>query len=228
MSNLENLISAVDNHGLSYLGPEALKDLSLAVLAVEKMRIPGSIIETGCALGGSAIVIAASKAKSRPLLVYDVFGLIPPPSDKDGADVHERYAEIASGRSAGLRGKPYYGYARELLGQVKDNFSANGFDTESNNISLIQGLYRDTLTVDAPVALAHIDCDWYESVRLCLERIAPRVSPGGVMVIDDYYHYSGCKAATDEFLNTGAGKLFRKRKKSRLHLYRYMTDPSVN
>jgi asparagine synthase (glutamine-hydrolysing) len=220
ISDIEDVISSVDKQGLSYLGQDALKDLSRAVLTIEEMRLPGSIIETGCALGGSAIVMAASKKQSRPLLIYDVFGMIPPPSNKDGVDVHKRYAEIASGHSAGLHGKPYYGYMLQLLDQVKNTFSANGFDTESNHISLIKGLYRDTLAVDFPVALAHIDCDWYESVNLCLERIAPKVSVGGIMVIDDYYHYSGCKAATDEFLSTDIGKLFRMKKKSRLHLYR--------
>ena len=35
--------------------------------------------------------------------VYDVFGMIPPPSEQDGADVHERYAKIAARRGKGRR-----------------------------------------------------------------------------------------------------------------------------
>ncbi len=61
-------------------------------------------------------------------------------------------------------------------------------------------MFQDTITGDEPVALAHIDGDWYESVRTCLERIGPRLSPGGVMVIDDYFYWSGCRTAVDEFL----------------------------
>jgi len=50
------------------------------------------------------------------------------------------------------------------------------------------------------IALLHIDADWYESVKLCLERFYDSVQPGGFVVIDDYGHWEGCKKATDEFL----------------------------
>jgi asparagine synthase (glutamine-hydrolysing) len=52
------------------------------------------------------------------------------------------------------------------------------------------------------IAFAHIDCDWYEPVRLCLERIYPILSIQGYLVLDDYYDYGGCKKAVDEFLIT--------------------------
>jgi asparagine synthase (glutamine-hydrolysing) len=47
--------------------------------------------------------------------------------------------------------------------------------------------------------LAHIDADWYEPVKTCVERIEPHLSPGGVLVIDDYGHWSGCRKAVDEY-----------------------------
>ena len=49
--------------------------------------------------------------------VYDVFGMIPPPGEKDGADVHQRYATIAGGASKGIGGETYYGYRDDLLGR---------------------------------------------------------------------------------------------------------------
>src|SRR5262249_39793649 len=51
------------------------------------------------------------------------------------------------------------------------------------------------------VALLHIDADFYEAVRLWLERWAPRLSAGGYIQIDDYAAFAGCRKATDEFLS---------------------------
>jgi asparagine synthase (glutamine-hydrolysing) len=52
------------------------------------------------------------------------------------------------------------------------------------------------------VAFAHIDCDWYDPVKYCLEALEHRLSPGGEIVLDDYHDYGGCQTATDEFLAT--------------------------
>jgi asparagine synthase (glutamine-hydrolysing) len=169
------------------------------VLELEKGRIDGLFIETGCALGGSSIVIAAAKSRQRPLYVYDVFGMIPPPSDKDGEDVHKRYEIIKSGKSKGRDGRRYYGYEDNLIEKVKENFRRYNLAPEDNNIHLVKGLYQDTLEITGQVALAHIDCDWYASVMTCLERIEPHLTDGAVLVIDDYNSWSGCKTAVDEY-----------------------------
>jgi hypothetical protein len=36
-------------------------------------------------------------------------------------------------------------------------------------------------------------------VRACLERIEPRLSRGGVLMIDDYDLWLGCRKAVDEY-----------------------------
>jgi asparagine synthase (glutamine-hydrolysing) len=131
--------------------------------------------------------------------VYDVFGMIPPPSDKDGPDVHRRYEEIRSGAARGISGATYYGYQANLLQTVSGTFRRYGFDLNHYNVRLIQGLFEDTLKIDEPVAFAHIDGDWYESVLCCLSNIAPRLEPGGILIIDDYDAWSGCRRAVDEY-----------------------------
>jgi asparagine synthase (glutamine-hydrolysing) len=196
------VISAVLADSLTYLDREALDDLYERVEELEREQRPGIIVETGCALGGSAIVLASAKRAARPLCVYDVFGMIPPPSARDGADVHSRYAVIASGQSSGINGETYYGYKPDLYGEVTANFARHGLPLDRHSVSLIKGLYADTLHPEHPVALAHIDCDWYESVTTCLERIVPRLVVGGVLVIDDYHSWSGCKAAVDHYFAT--------------------------
>ncbi len=123
---------------------------------------------------------AEAKDPRRQLFVHDVFGMIPPPSDEDGAE----------SMSARRRSSP-----------VAPRASAA----------------NDTLTGDEPVALAHIDGDWYESVLTCLVRIGPRLSSRGVMVIDDYFYWSGCRRAVDEFLAEHPGE-YRTVRRTRLHI----------
>jgi asparagine synthase (glutamine-hydrolysing) len=164
-------------------------------------------IEAGCALGGSTILISKLKNRSRPFKVYDVFGMIPPPTDEDGDDVQNRYKTISSGESGGIGGDKYYGYEDYLYQKVQDNLKEFGVDVERQNISLIKGLLQETLEVDQPVAFAHIDVDWYDPVRTCLERIVPNLVSGGCIILDDYLDWSGCRKATDEYFR-GRGASF--------------------
>lgn len=211
------VLRRVHDKALTYLEPRALRELFDAVAAIEAQRLPGLLVEAGCALGGSAIVITAAKARARPFRVYDVFGTIPAPSERDGEDVQRRYSLIRSGAAGGISGHRYYGYESNLYETVKRNFADQGFPTDAYNVQLIKGLFEDTLTVHEPVALAHIDGDWYDSVRICLERIAPYVVQGGVLVIDDYDAWSGCRRAVDDFLAVNRGA-FSQRQLARLQL----------
>jgi len=195
------VVKAVRADSLTCIGEGALCDLYDRIVRLEAEGVGGVLIEAGCALGGSAIVMATAKAKSRPLYVYDVFGMIPPPSQKDGEDVHDRYEVIRSGKAEGIDGGKYYGYEADLLGKVAGNFRRHGVPVEDNDVHLVKGMFQDALHVRDKVALAHIDGDWYESVTICLQRIAPHLIPGGALVIDDYDYWSGCRAAVDKYFS---------------------------
>ena len=204
---------------LTFLEREALYDLFLSVRDCERRKIEGVLIEAGCAAGGSAIVIASAKHPARRLLVYDVFGMIPPPSRADCDDVWKRYEVIAGGQAMGIGNRKYYGYEADLLSQVEENFARHGYPINGNNVSLIKGLFQDMLTGSEPVALAHVDGDWYDSVMVCLERIVPRLVVGGRLVIDDYGAWSGCRKAVDEYF-AKTRQHYEFVNKSRLHIIR--------
>jgi len=187
---------------LTYLAAKDLFNLYEAARSIERVPVRGLFIEAGCALGGSAIAIGKAKHAGRPFRIYDVFGLIPPPSQGDDINVHARYREIKAGKSVGIDGNPYYGYTKNLQDVVVANLTRHGVPPETNNIKLIKGRFEDMLSVDEPVAFAHVDCDWYQSVMTCLERIVPNLVPGGKMIFDDYYEWSGCRHAVDEYFST--------------------------
>jgi asparagine synthase (glutamine-hydrolysing) len=212
------LAKKIRAHRLTFLEIGALLDLRDRAKQIDAEQIPGVIVEAGCALGGSAIMLAGSKSRSRALEVYDVFGMIPPPSRQDGQDVQARFEAIARGKAKGFAGDTYYGYQADLKRKVADSFAKLGVPPGEHAVTLVEGLFEDTIRPAGPIALAHIDGDWYESVKVCLDRIWPALSPGGVMVIDDYDAWSGCRTAVDEFVAEHPDCRIERR--SRLHLVR--------
>ena len=217
------------NH-LTYLDLAALVDLHNAVSDIEKRQILGVIIEAGCALGGSALAITSAKKLQRKFCIYDTFQMIPPPSNQDGKDAHSRYQEIIRGASKGLGKDIYYGYKGDLTGHIRTTFEVFGYPLESHQVELVKGLFQDQLHPVGPIALAHLDCDWYESVLVCLERIVPHLVDGGILVLDDYEHWSGAKRAVDEYFNPQRRQDFRFTQRSRLYIQKCvkMNDSSIN
>ena len=213
------LVSRIHADRLSYLSRGAMLDLYDAAVATVDRGIPGIFLEAGCALGGTALVLANARPISTPLHVYDTFDLIPEPSPKDGSDVEGRYEIIKMGYAKGIRGDRYYGYQNNLSDLVSATFLGYGFPIKSSGISLIKGRFNDTMKFDdnEKIAFAHIDCDWHDSVKTCLERIFPRLSIGGTIVIDDYHAWTGCRMAVNEFLSKNSDQI-KQFVKSRLHL----------
>jgi asparagine synthase (glutamine-hydrolysing) len=195
------LIREIHDRKLTYVDPGKLRRCAMALELVRRADVPGCFLEAGVALGGTAILIGKLRPRGRVLKLYDVFGMIPPPGPEDEQDAHRRYEVISSGRSNGIGGELYYGYRSDLMSQVVDNLKSFGLDPEKEPIELVPGKFEDALHLSEPVAFAHIDCDWYQSVTTCIDRIFPRLSLGGVMVFDDYSSYSGCRKAVDRFID---------------------------
>ncbi|HEV8391541.1 MAG TPA: TylF/MycF/NovP-related O-methyltransferase [Dongiaceae bacterium] len=204
MALLPRDVRAVMRERLTYLSPKKLVRLTGAVRDVARRNVPGDILEFGIALGGSSVLLAKHASRTRQFHGFDVFGMIPPPtSAKDDMKSKERYEAIASGKSRGIGGDMYYGYRSDLFESVCATFARYGNPVGNGSAFLHKGLFEETWPSyeRAAVAFAHIDCDWYDPVRFCLNAIRPRLAPGGVIILDDYHDYGGCRAATDEFLS---------------------------
>lgn len=208
------LAKAVRDANLTYLDQPKIELLEACVREVQDAGVDGDFLEMGIALGGSAILLANQMTEGRRFHGYDVFAMIPPPGAADPPAVHERYRTIAEGRSEGIGGETYYGYLDDLYERVLASFARFGRPVDGDRVQLHRGLFDDTLRPAGPVALAHVDCDWYEPVRLCIERVWPRLSRGGLMLFDDYTEYGGCTRAVDEFAAEAADAVLRTREPS--------------
>ena len=190
---------------LTYLADRKLFSLHREMARIRRDGVAGDFLEFGVALGGSAILMAQQCANDRSFHGFDVFGMIPAPDhEKDDQKSKVRYEEIKSGRSVGLGGNTYYGYRDNLYDEVQATFIRYGLPIDQKRVHLHKGLFSETwpgaASNIANVSLAHIDCDWYEPVKFCLESVAPLTSPHGAVILDDYSDYGGCRVATNEFL----------------------------
>lgn len=154
--------------------------------------VEGDIIECGSARCGTTVLMAMylkERGIRKKILACDLFG--------GGLDLEELRLE----RSKGLT-------------SAKDNaFTYNSFDYAKNkiqrlhvaeNIVLMKGLFKETLpTIQSDICLGLIDCDLGPSIAYCLESIWPRLSPGGVLLIDDYGSdvFGGARPAVDQFVD---------------------------
>ena len=72
-----------------------------------------------------------------------------------------------------------------------------------DRVHLVRGWLKDTLpgAATGPIALLHIDVDWYDSVRTVFDHLAEHVPEGGIVSVDDYGRWHGCDVAVHEFLD---------------------------
>ena len=73
-------------------------------------------------------------------------------------------------------------------------------------VHIVPGFFSATLPdyPDLRFAFCHVDADLYTSIKECITYIIPRLSPGGIIVFDDYGFRDtpGAKAAIEECLAT--------------------------
>jgi O-methyltransferase len=165
-----------------------LKSLLRLTRQIDALGVVGVIVECGVANGGTAAVMAYGSRRSRlqrDVWLFDSFEGLPPPTPEDGRQALDEY---------------HPGWCLGDIAKVKEILSR--LSIQESRVHVVKGWFHDTLPeAKIPsIALLHIDADWYDSVKLCLERFYDLVSPGGFIVLDDYGYWEGCQKATDEFL----------------------------
>lgn len=183
-------------------GPERLHALIHAVRYVVAAGIPGDLVECGVWRGGSMMAIAQTLTRcgspTRQLWLYDTFQGMTSPTEAD-VDLAGRPAseQLPGGKPPGEGGPSWYAAS---LHDVRSNLERTGYP--SHLIKYVQGPVERTLATEAPetIALLRLDTDWYDSTKVELETLFPRLAAGGVLIIDDYGHWEGCRRAVDEYL----------------------------
>lgn len=174
-----------------------------AVRHIVREKVPGAFVECGVWRGGSAAIVlaalAAEGATDRDVWLYDTFSGMTEPSEAD-VDVHGRAADVLmESDSDDIDGSLVW--ARAELDVVKDCLAR--FDYPQDRLHYVVGDVRETLptTQVGDIALLRLDTDFYDSTRVELETLYPRLVRHGVLIIDGYGHWRGCRAAVDEYFS---------------------------
>lgn len=185
---------------------ERVAALVEAVRYLASANVEGSIVECGVWRGGSIMAVAKTLLEigdsSRELFLFDTFEGMPEPGPEE-VDFLDRSGAALLDDARKLTPKEQlesYLFAYSPLEVVKTNIMQTGYPEE--RIHFIKGKVEDTIPTQAPekISLLRLDTDWYESTRHELIHLFPRLSRGGVIIIDDYGHWRGCRRAVDEYL----------------------------
>jgi len=173
-------------------------------------RIRGDIVECGVWRGGSmqamALTLLSVGDTSRSLHLFDTFEGMPPPTEEDARTRNGVVTSAAELLETSERDSKMW--AAASLEDVRQGMGETGYPTD--RIHYHPGLVEATTPHQAPehIAILRLDTDWYASTRHELHHLYPRLSPGGLLVIDDYHAWDGARKAVDEWLAETGEPLF--------------------
>lgn len=179
---------------------ERMYAMHKAVEYIVRKGIRGDIVECGVWKGGSSMMAAVTlrhlNDMDKDIFMYDTYEGMPTPGAMDVSfdDEPARF-----GYEKHLRPDGISGWCYSALEEVKHNMSLTGYPL--NQIHFVKGKVEDTIPATMPgkIALLRLDTDWYQSTLHELDHLYPRLSIGGILIIDDYGHWKGARKATDEY-----------------------------
>ena len=174
--------------------------------ALEQTRdLPGSYVEIGVYKGDSALT-AINYMKYSNIIRESYF-----------LDTYEGFDYTEAVNSSETHWKPnnnshkimpvdeHIKYVKDLLGSHSHN---NNFNIVKSNIC------KDKLPDNIKnIAVANIDVDLYDATRDALEKVAPKIVKGGIIIAEDPTstpYLIGAFYAMEKFLKTEEGKKFMK------------------
>lgn len=186
--------------------PLRIEALLKAVRYCAARELPGAFVECGVWRGGSVMAMLLQSLElgvsDRDVYLYDTFEGMTEPTEKDTSafeppalDTWQKPTESGE-RAWDELFKPEV-FNEDLVREV---LTGTGYPGE--HLHFVRGPVEQTIpdTMPEQIAILRLDTDWYESTLHELEHLYPRLVSGGVLIIDDYGHWEGARAAVDEYL----------------------------
>lgn len=169
---------------------------SIGELLKETKDIPGDTAELGVFRGGTSRYIA-ERMHDRIHYAIDSFRGLPYPNEKDGKALRSIWEK---------RDGKFFSFSPAKVRQYFDPLE---------NIEIIQGFFPRCITLGmraANYSFVHLDGDIYQTTLDGLKFFWPRMSEGGIIVLDDYdcRRTPGCKIAFDEYFSKDQPQIHKK------------------
>ena len=165
-------------------------------LFLKTQKIRGDIVECGVFKGASLIRLASFREifqnQSKKIIGFDTFGKFPEAKFLKDKKRRRNFLEKSGEQSIS---------SSQLLKILKQK-------KISRNVELIKGDITKSLTkylIKNPkmrISFLNLDVDLYEPTKIILENLFPRISKGGVLVLDDYNVFPGETEAVNEYFKS--------------------------
>lgn len=188
--NTEKMIQFCKPYSMAFSGGRS-RFLWEAVEQIEQLGLPGDLVECGVYKGGCCMLMAyglGENKKGRKIWMYDTFEGMPQPGPKD---------IFHTGKHAKDIWRP--GWCEGTRDEVLTNMESIGF----TGYVAVKGKVEKSIPHSKPesIALLRLDTDFYSSTKHELTHLYPLLSPGGFLIIDDYFSWQGSREACNEYFD---------------------------
>ena len=193
---------------------ERFASLYQSINYIYKNNIKGDFVECGVFMGGSAMMISFAmkdfekiNTSVKNIWLYDTFEGMANPTVHDENILNQKATIELKNKKKKENSKDIWAYSS--IDYVKQNIKKTYIDPE--RVKYIKGLVEETLIENKPkkISLLRLDTDFYESTKKELEELYPLLEKGGIIIIDDYGHWKGCKKAVDEYFKNKKNIFFQ-------------------
>jgi hypothetical protein len=196
--NLQQFIEIVSPYSMTSVA--RISKLYESLNTIKSTNIEGDIAECGVWKGGNilgSMEYCHHYGMDKTIWAYDTFEGMTAPSQFD-INLNDQSAST-------------------ILNSVKCESSLEEFNKTINiskfdktKLRIITGDINLTLNqinnVPEQISLLRLDTDWYESTLKELNILYPKITKGGICIIDDYGHWQGCRRAVHEYFNNDLPK----------------------
>lgn len=178
---------------------ERLQMLCRIIDYVNEKKVEGDFVECGVWKGGNIGVFSlfGGGELKRDVYAYDTYAGMSAPCEQDGKYANDRFKALALSDASS-------NWCDASLEEVK-RCMAEMLDGQPSKVTVhyIVGMVEKTLKKEDQlpnqISVLRLDTDFYESTKVELEILYPRLVKGGVLILDDYGHWKGARRAFDEY-----------------------------
>ena len=157
-------------------------------------EVPGEIVECGVFKGASFLRFAMFREIfgnpfSKKIIGFDTFGKFPETNFQDDKKARNKFIDSAGEDSI----------SKDQLFEILNQKNLN------RHLDLIEGDITKTVpdyvktNPELKISLLNLDTDIYEPAVSILENLYPRITKGGILMLDDYGTHPGETKAVDEY-----------------------------
>ena len=194
-----NLIKTCERYSMT--GSIRMWALIQSLKYVAHNNLEGDLVECGVWKGGSLALMKLFSdhlGLSKKVVGFDTFEGMTDPLNIDTDYSGKSASQMMKDEPKDENITNIHAFAS--LEQVRKNISQVGIH---NGVQLVKGKVEQSLlnlnNLPNKISILRLDTDWYESTKIELEILYPRLVPGGILIIDDYGYFEGARKAVDEY-----------------------------